>query len=222
MASGGAMYGGYWSPIYSFSEKRHVVFSEWLEVRDESTPIDKPYVTFEQEYNNLPRGQEKPWTVAALYPQLNRVSHLVAYDDNRVKVKHSPLSKLTSTSQVPVTQSQINKHSLELNTRIINGISVLYHSYAIAITLSGYLSRFATELYLDVDYINASYIDGYSRKHSYIATTSPFSEECTYQFWQMIYEQNVSQIVMVCVELVVYTINCVLKCATYYICECAL
>lgn len=50
---------------------------------------------------------------------------------------------------------------------------------------------------LGKDYINASLINGYANKCSYIATTSPFNEECTIQFWQMIYEQKVSQIVMV-------------------------
>jgi len=48
-----------------------------------------------------------------------------------------------------------------------------------------------------VDYINASYIDGYNKKNSYIATASPYSDECIMQFWQMIWEQNVQQIVMV-------------------------
>lgn len=90
----GAVYGGYWSPIYDLSEKRHVVLSEWLEEKDANSPRDRPYVTFEQEYNNLPRGQEKPWTVAAMYPQLNRVSHLVAYDESRVKIRNSPLGRL--------------------------------------------------------------------------------------------------------------------------------
>lgn len=89
----GGVYGGYWSPIYELSEKRQVVFSEWLEYGDANTTTDRPYVTFEQEYNNLPRGQERPWTVAAMYPQLNRVSHLVAYDESRVKIRNSPLGK---------------------------------------------------------------------------------------------------------------------------------
>ena len=48
------------------------------------------------------------------------------------------------------------------------------------------------------DYINASYIDGYTnKKNKYIATMSPFNEDCVIQFWQMVYEQNVSKIIMV-------------------------
>lgn len=48
-----------------------------------------------------------------------------------------------------------------------------------------------------MDYINASLIMGYGNNCSYIATASPFNEECAMQFWQMVYEQDVSQIVMV-------------------------
>lgn len=48
-----------------------------------------------------------------------------------------------------------------------------------------------------IDYINASYIDGHKRSNAYICTTSPFNESCCLQFWQMIYEQNVTVIAMV-------------------------
>ena len=53
--------------------------------------MEKPYTTFEQEFNNLPRGQQSAWAAAARNPDLNRVSHLVAYDFNRVHIQHSPL-----------------------------------------------------------------------------------------------------------------------------------
>ena len=68
---------------------RHIV----LEDKEEDQYTDKPYVTFEQEFNNLPRGQQYSWTEAAKHPTLNRVSHLVAYDHNRVVVKQSFLGK---------------------------------------------------------------------------------------------------------------------------------
>ena len=55
--------------------------------------MEKPYTTFEQEFNNLPRGQQSAWAAAARNPDLNRVSHLVAYDFNRVHIQHSPLGE---------------------------------------------------------------------------------------------------------------------------------
>lgn len=68
---------------------RHVVLDdERVEFKEES---DEVYITFEEEFSRLPRGQERSWTVAAQHPELNRVSHMVAYDDNRVFIKHSPL-----------------------------------------------------------------------------------------------------------------------------------
>ena len=55
-----------------------------------------------------------------------------------------------------------------------------------------------------VDYINASYIKGYEGKCSYIATASPVNEQHATQFWQMVYEQKVSQIVMVTFHVLFY------------------
>ncbi|XP_044729412.1 phosphatidylinositol phosphatase PTPRQ [Chrysoperla carnea] len=46
------------------------------------------------------------------------------------------------------------------------------------------------------DYINASYIKGYSSDVEYIATQGP-KEETIDDFWQMVYENDVKQIVMV-------------------------
>jgi len=59
-------------------------------------PFDSEnYITFEQEFNNLPRGQQYSWAVAAQQTaDLNRVSHLVAYDHNRVVIGQSPLGEL--------------------------------------------------------------------------------------------------------------------------------
>ena len=45
-------------------------------------------------------------------------------------------------------------------------------------------------------YINANYIHGYAdKKNAYIAAQSPFNEKTIYDFWYMIYQENVSQIV---------------------------
>ena len=68
---------------------RHIVLEE-TELNKDLT-MEKPYTTFEQEFNNLPRGQQSAWAAAARNPDLNRVSHLVAYDFNRVHIQHSPL-----------------------------------------------------------------------------------------------------------------------------------
>ncbi|KAF6030523.1 hypothetical protein EB796_011174 [Bugula neritina] len=128
---------GYWSLIYEYTEERQIVLND----KKAEWPFDSEnYITFEQEFNNLPRGQQYSWAVAAQQTaDLNRVSHLVAYDHNRVVIGQSPLG---------------------------------------------------------TDYINATHIKGYNDKCSYIATTSPFNEESALQFWQMIYEQKVTHIVM--------------------------
>ncbi|KAL3313078.1 hypothetical protein Ciccas_008322 [Cichlidogyrus casuarinus] len=44
-------------------------------------------------------------------------------------------------------------------------------------------------------YVNANYIDSYSRKKAYIVAQSPFDRISCIDFWQMIYEKNVVQIV---------------------------
>ncbi|BHF71911.1 Receptor-type tyrosine-protein phosphatase zeta [Sparganum proliferum] len=46
------------------------------------------------------------------------------------------------------------------------------------------------------DYINASFVDGYMRRKSYIAAQSPFNATTATDFWVMVFQCNVSQIVM--------------------------
>ncbi|XP_013414194.1 receptor-type tyrosine-protein phosphatase delta-like [Lingula anatina] len=47
------------------------------------------------------------------------------------------------------------------------------------------------------DYINANFIDGYKKRKAFIAAQSPFTDETVVDFWRMILQENVSQIVMV-------------------------
>ncbi|TGZ36850.1 hypothetical protein CRM22_011392 [Opisthorchis felineus] len=48
----------------------------------------------------------------------------------------------------------------------------------------------------DSDYINASFVDGYMRRRAYIASQSPFDTPTACDFWLMVFQRNVSQIVM--------------------------
>lgn len=52
------------------------------------------------------------------------------------------------------------------------------------------------------DYINANYVDGYIRRRAYIVAQSPFDASGARDFWLMIFQQNIGQIVMLtnCME----------------------
>ena len=47
------------------------------------------------------------------------------------------------------------------------------------------------------DYINANFIHGYQKQNAYIASQSPFNDETVLDFWRMIFQMNVSVIVMI-------------------------
>jgi len=80
----------------SSSPDRRVVTDEEEETVIKDPNTDAKYVTFEQEFSSLPRGQQAPWSAAAKHPELNRVQHHVAYDHSRVIIKNSPLGMFTT------------------------------------------------------------------------------------------------------------------------------
>lgn len=64
----------------------------------------------------------------------------------------------------------------------------------------------------DTDYINASFVDGYMRRRAYIAAQSPFDTPTACDFWLMIFQRNVSQIVL----LTNLVEDSILKCCKYW------
>ncbi|VEL35934.1 unnamed protein product [Protopolystoma xenopodis] len=62
------------------------------------------------------------------------------------------------------------------------------------------------------DYINASFVDGYLRRRAYIAAQSPFDLQTTIDFWLMVFQRNVAQVVML-TDLVEQN---VVKCSQYW------
>ncbi|KAH8850970.1 Receptor-type tyrosine-protein phosphatase S [Schistosoma japonicum] len=60
----------------------------------------------------------------------------------------------------------------------------------------------------ETDYINASYIDGYMRRRGYIAAQSPFDLLTTEDFWLMIFQCNIAQIVMLTNSIEDSTLKC--------------
>ena len=47
------------------------------------------------------------------------------------------------------------------------------------------------------DYINANYINGFTKQKAYIAAQSPFNQDTVYEFWYMIYTEDITQVVFV-------------------------
>nr|CAH8826550.1 unnamed protein product [Trichobilharzia regenti] len=64
----------------------------------------------------------------------------------------------------------------------------------------------------ETDYINASFIDGYMRRRAYIAAQSPFDMCTAHDFWLMIFQRNIAQIVM----LTNLVEDSTLKCCQYW------
>ena len=64
----------------------------------------------------------------------------------------------------------------------------------------------------ETDYINASYVQGYNKKNAYIAGQSPFNTNTVYDFWYMIYQENVTQVLF----LARLTEDGIVKCEQYW------
>ncbi|KAH3855424.1 hypothetical protein DPMN_097991 [Dreissena polymorpha] len=62
----------------------------------------------------------------------------------------------------------------------------------------------------DTDYINASFIDGYKKRHEYIAALGPMSTQLgdLSAFWRMVWQQKVEKIVMVTNLVEKRTVKC--------------
>ncbi|CAL8094816.1 unnamed protein product [Calicophoron daubneyi] len=64
----------------------------------------------------------------------------------------------------------------------------------------------------ETDYINAAFVDGYMRRKAYIASQSPFDTSTSTDFWLMVFQRNVAQIVM----LTNLVEDSTLKCCQYW------
>ena len=64
----------------------------------------------------------------------------------------------------------------------------------------------------ETDYINANYINGFVHKKAYIAAQSPYNPDTVYDFWYMVYTENIEQIVF----LACLMEDGVVKCEQYW------
>ncbi|XP_056019212.1 uncharacterized protein LOC125671627 [Ostrea edulis] len=64
----------------------------------------------------------------------------------------------------------------------------------------------------NLDFINASFVNGFEKEKEYIAAQGPFTPETVYDFWRMIWQQNCGKIIM----LTNLDENKVMKCKKYW------
>ncbi|KRT79393.1 hypothetical protein AMK59_8201, partial [Oryctes borbonicus] len=114
------------------------------------------------------------------------VDHCLMFEEDRslLKAEYSHLDRLSATEKpsINVAMSDNNKRK----NRYINIMP--YDETRVKLSMD------SNENY--EDYINASYIKGYSRTPEYIATQGPM-ESTLEDFWRMIIQENVAVIVMV-------------------------
>jgi protein tyrosine phosphatase len=106
--------------------------------------------------------------------------------------------------QIPSNKDQIRAANHALNMRKNRLLTILPYDYN-RVVLPG---KMGVE---QSDYVNASYIDGYSKQREFIATQAPLSDT-TEDFWRMVAKEKSSIIVML-TELVS---NNEEKCAQYW------
>uniref|UniRef100_A0A1I8I4A8 Protein-tyrosine-phosphatase n=1 Tax=Macrostomum lignano TaxID=282301 RepID=A0A1I8I4A8_9PLAT len=58
-------------------------------------------------------------------------------------------------------------------------------------------------------YYNACYVNGYIRRQAYISAQSPTDKESAGDFWRIVAEQNVAQIVTLCLEFEAKSLHCI-------------
>ncbi len=137
---------------------------------------------FSQEYESIEPGQQFTWDCSTqdLNRQKNRYANVIAYDHSRVVLTKLPPHVYSTHNGVDlINGSPSNNPNLPPPPP----------------PPPGSIQPSPTALSNCSDYINANFMDGYRKRHSYIATQGPLPSTIG-DFWRMCWEQQTHIIVM--------------------------
>lgn len=146
----------------------------------------------DEEYRNLPDYRDIKTSHASQEPKnecKNRFLDIKAYDDSRVVLQVSSVTKTPADKSADLSTSSSSSSSSTSSSVGVDG--------SLSASISSGLSHMSHAMENDDngDYINANFVQGYSHDKKFIATQGP-KKETLVDFWRMIYQYQVSAIVM--------------------------
>ncbi|XP_062576984.1 receptor-type tyrosine-protein phosphatase C-like, partial [Saccostrea cucullata] len=121
---------------------------------------------------------------------VNTLDLKVSVDKFVEKVRSKKVNFVKEFKEIPCVMTDAHLNALLPENRRKNRYKKIYPNDCCRVILD------LCDVTGNSDYINASFINGFEKERKYIAAQGPFNHETTVLFWEMIWQYNISRVLM--------------------------